>query len=229
MGAINLDAVKKQVSEMLLAVQNLTQNNIPIPPVLTERLEKLQKQLAGNNSQQMAEYLHGTVGKLFLIEKNHDIVANIAKLAGDTGVKVKISVSQNESAVNGYEVKFEAAGSGGTSGGPSTGGTVGTKSPAKYNKYVITATEEAQNTYGYKPIETFQVGAKAKDYILNPTGKELSVDEKKSVATLNPMGRVFDFGKAASANSTLEGLAKDENFKKHLKIEMSKVEETPAE
>lgn len=215
--AEQLDSLVKTLESIKASGQDIMSQTFDF---MRERISKLQKALAGNSSAQAAEKFNATLAASLSSAKNAEWLSQLATLAGTTGVKLLVTCEpvldaegkQTTHDVKGvatpaFTIKFAAAGAGGTSSG---GNGTGTKAPAKYNNYVITSTQEAQDKYGYKASETFDTGAKARDYSLNPKGL---TEEAAKGLEVNPGNRAIGYGKAASANATLETLQKDAGFK----------------
>ena len=197
----SLESVKLELTQCKQAIESLTSMNVPIPASLQDTYDKLLKKLQGNNSQQTADLFNTTFASKINDAKNHELKAAILKLAGESGVRLKITKTAEGN------VTFEAAGSIG--GGAKTGNVGVTRSSSEFNNYEV--------TMDGKPIadSPFESASAALKAIIN--------------GGQNPMNLPAGYGTGNSAVRVLESLKKNEVFNAHYVVTGSKVEKTKPE
>lgn len=208
---LNIEQLKKDLATAKQAIDSLTSAGIAIPVVLQQQYDKISKQLSGNNSQQTADLFNDKLAALWTNPKNAEFVTAITKLAGESGVRIKLIVTEGL-------VKFEAAGSGAAGGSKPGAGAGGTRAESEFNQWVVNVldTNPVADKYAEK-TGTFGSAANAVAFILN--------------GGTNPLSKGAEYGKGNSMVRVLKGLQNEEAFKTSFTVTPSKVEKTatPAE
>lgn len=213
---------KLELAKVKSAIEALTAANVPIPASLSETYDKLKKAMEGNASQQTADLFNKTFGSKINDPKNAELQAAILKLAGESGVRMKI-VSKSDALLNtdgtpaldaegkptfgpAY-VFFDVAGA--TGGAAKTGNVGVTRSSSQSDTHAYQVLVDGLDITG----SPFESASKALDAIVNG-GK-------------NPMNLPAGYGKGNSAVRVLESLKKNPIFAAHYVVNL--VEKTKEE
>lgn len=208
----NLEQVKLELTSLETTVKMLNDNGIPVPATVSDAIEKLRKRVAGNSSEQTSRILNEVFAAKvndFSNPKTAELREALVKaVAGKTRVSVIVETAEDGT----QTIKFDVAGTGGGSG-QSTGNGGGTRGDAKYNSYEVVCNEGVADKFKY-PASSFkaegQSGKATLRWILNNGA--------------NPMNLPATYGDGASANKTLETLAKNDVFKANFAMEMKHAE-----